>query len=370
MSILIDKHTRLIVQGITGRDGGFHAQQMIAYGTRVVAGVTPGRGGAKAHGVPVFDSVAEAVAATRANASVIYVPAAAAADAIFEAADAGVGLIVCISEGIPVRDTMAAYHHVARLRAANGNGRPRLIGPNCPGLISPGLSKVGILPGQICEPGPVGLVSRSGTLTYEVVHQLTQAGLGQSTCIGIGGDPIIGTSFIDTLELFEADPHTEAIVLIGEIGGTDEEEAAQFIKRRVRKPVVAFVAGQTAPPGKRMGHAGAIISGGSGTAAEKMAAFQAAGVPVARIPSEIPALIADALTRRRPRSRAAAGSAGRAAARRAVAGSAIRRTRARRSNGGRAAARGAAVRKASSGARNPASGRKTSARDGGRARTR
>ncbi|HKQ56488.1 MAG TPA: succinate--CoA ligase subunit alpha, partial [Candidatus Eisenbacteria bacterium] len=313
MSILIDRNTRLIVQGITGRDGGFHAQQMLTYGTHVVAGVTPGRGGEKVHGIPVFDSVAEAVSGTRANASVIYVPAAGAADAIFEAADAGLALVVCITEGIPVRDAMAAYHHVAKLRGANGNGRPRLVGPNCPGLISPGQSKVGILPGQICTPGPVGLVSRSGTLTYEVVHQLTHAGLGQSTCIGIGGDPVIGTSFIDTLELFEADPHTEAIVLIGEIGGSDEEEAAQFIKRRVRKPVVAFIAGQTAPPGKRMGHAGAIISGGSGTAAEKMAAFQAVGVPVARIPSEIPGLIADALARRRPR-RAAATRPVRAAA--------------------------------------------------------
>jgi succinyl-CoA synthetase alpha subunit len=220
MSILIDQHTRLLVQGITGRDGGFHTQQMVDYGTKVVAGVTPGRGGEKVHGVPVFDDVASAVAATRANTSVIYVPASGAADAIFEAADAGLALIVCITEGIPVRDAMAAYHHVAALRAANGNGRPRLIGPNCPGLISPGHSKVGILPGQICTPGPVGLVSRSGTLTYEVVHQLTQAGLGQSTCIGIGGDPVIGTNFVDALELFEADPHTEAIVLIGEAAAT------------------------------------------------------------------------------------------------------------------------------------------------------
>jgi succinyl-CoA synthetase alpha subunit len=361
MSILIDRHTRLVVQGITGRDGGFHAQQMIAYGTHVVAGVTPGRGGEKAHGVPVFDSVAGAVAATKANATVIYVPAAGAADAVFEAADAGIALIVCITEGIPVRDTMAAYHHVARMRAANGNGRPRLIGPNCPGLISPGQSKVGILPGQICTPGPVGLVSRSGTLTYEVVHQLTGAGLGQTTCIGIGGDPIIGTNFIDTLELFEADPHTEAIVLIGEIGGTDEEEAAQFIKRRVRKPVVAFIAGQTAPPGKRMGHAGAIITGGSGTAAEKMAAFQAAGVPVARIPSEIPALIADALTRRRPRARAAGPGRtnpranARANGGRPAAASGGRRGTARRTAvarpAGRAAARSAARGKASARAR-------------------
>ena len=308
MSILIDRHTRLIVQGITGRDGAFHAKQMIDYGTKVVAGVTPGKGGTDVHGVPVFDSVAEAVAETRANATVIYVPAPFAADAVFEAADAGVGLIVCITEGIPVRDATAAYHHVAALREANAakkgmEGRPRLVGPNCPGLISPGASKVGILPGRICKPGPVGLVSRSGTLTYEVVHQLTQAGLGQSTCIGIGGDPVIGTNFIDTLALFESDPATEAIVLIGEIGGSDEEEAAHFIKRHVHKPVVAFVAGQTAPPGKRMGHAGAIISGGSGTAAEKMEAFAVAGVPVARIPSEIPDLIAEALARRRARNR-------------------------------------------------------------------
>jgi succinyl-CoA synthetase alpha subunit len=305
VSILVDRSTRLLVQGITGRDGAFHTQQMIAYGTRVVGGVTPGKGGEKVHGVPVFDSVAEAAAATRANTTVIYVPAPFAADAIFEAADAGIALIVCITEGLPVRDTLAAWHHVARRRAAWAPGRagsspgPRLVGPNCPGLISPGLAKVGILPGQISKPGPVGVVSRSGTLTYEVVHQLTQAGLGQSTCLGIGGDPVIGTNFIDALELYEADRQTEAIVLIGEIGGSDEDEAAQYIRRHVKKPVVAFVAGQTAPPGKRMGHAGAIISGGSGTAADKMAAFAAVGVPVARIPSEIPGLIAEALGRRR-----------------------------------------------------------------------
>jgi succinyl-CoA synthetase alpha subunit len=327
MSILIDRGTRVLVQGITGRDGAFHTQQMLGYGTRVVGGVTPGKGGEKVHGVPVFDSVAEAVVATRANTSVIYVPAPFAADAIIEAADAGLALIVCITEGVPVRDALAAYHHVAALRAraaagtpagrgAGSPGRtngalptfPRLIGPNCPGLISPGLSKVGILPGQICRSGPVGVVSRSGTLTYEVVHQLTRAGLGQTTCLGIGGDPVVGTGFIDALTLFEADPQTEAIVLMGEIGGSDEEEAAQFIRKHVRKPVVAFVAGQTAPPGKRMGHAGAIISGGSGTAAEKMAAFSAAGLPVARIPSEIPDLIRAALDRRRPR-RATRGSA-------------------------------------------------------------
>src|SRR5436190_1280589 len=277
---------------------------MLAYGTRVVGGVTPGKGGGTSHGVPVFDSVAEAAARSRANASVIYVPAPFAADAIIEAADAGIHVIVCITEGVPVRDALAAYHHVARLRESNSakdgaSGFPRLIGPNCPGLISPGLSKVGILPGHICKPGPVGVVSRSGTLTYEVVHQLTRAGLGQTTCLGIGGDPVIGTNFIDALQLFEADPATRAIVLMGEIGGSDEEEAAQFIRKHVKKPVVAFIAGQTAPPGKRMGHAGAIISGGSGTAAEKVAAFAAAGVPVARIPSEIPSLVAQSLERRR-----------------------------------------------------------------------
>jgi len=303
VSILVDKSTRLVVQGITGRDGAFHTEQMLAYGTRVVAGVTPGKGGEAVHGVPVYESVADAVAATRANASVIYVPAPFAADAIYEAADAGLQLIVCITEGVPVRDTLAVYHYVARLRRESGRPGPRLVGPNCPGLISPGLSKVGILPGHICKPGPVGVVSRSGTLTYEVVHPLSRAGLGQSTCLGIGGDPVVGTHFVDALEQFEADPATEAVVVIGEIGGTDEEEATQYIRRHVRKPVVAFVAGQTAPPGKRMGHAGAIISGGSGTAAEKMAAFEAAGVPVARIPSEIPSLIAQALERRRGRAR-------------------------------------------------------------------
>jgi len=291
VSILIDKNTRLVVQGITGRDGAFHTRQMLDYGTKVVASVTPGKGGEKVHEVPVFDSVADAVRATRANTSVIYVPAAFAADAIFEAADAGVALIVCITEGIPVRDTLAAWHDVADRRERAGLGRPRLVGPNCPGLISPGQSKVGILPGHICKAGPIGVVSRSGTLTYEVVHQLTRAGLWQSTCLGIGGDPVIGTNFIDALGMYEADDATRAIVLMGEIGGSDEEEAAQYIKRHVKKPVVAFIAGQTAPAGKRMGHAGAIISGGSGTAAEKMAAFEAAGVPVARIPSEIPSLI-------------------------------------------------------------------------------
>jgi succinyl-CoA synthetase alpha subunit len=304
VSILIDRNTRLIVQGITGRDGAFHTQQMVAYGTNVVAGVTPGKGGSQVHGVPVFDSVAAAVEATKANTSVIYVPAPFAADAIHEAADAGLALIVCITEGVPVRDTLGAFHKVFALRGPNNAlGRPRLIGPNCPGLITPGQAKVGILPGQICTPGPVGVVSKSGTLTYEVVKQLTDHGLGQTTCLGIGGDPVIGTDFIDALSMFEADGKTEAIVLMGEIGGNAEEQAAQFIKRHVSKPVVAFVAGQTAPPGKRMGHAGAIISGGTGTAAEKMAAFEAAGVPVARIPSEIPALVAELLQRRRARKK-------------------------------------------------------------------
>jgi succinyl-CoA synthetase alpha subunit len=358
VSVLIDRGTRLIVQGITGRDGAFHTRQMIDYGTKVVAGVTPGKGGTEIHGVPVFDSVAEAVQATRANASVIYVPAPFAADAVFEAADAGIALIVCITEGLPVRDATAAWHHVAALRDRNGNGKPRLIGPNCPGLISPGLSKVGILPGHICKPGPIGLVSRSGTLTYEVVHQLTHAGLGQSTCIGIGGDPVIGTSFIDTLAAFEADPQTEAIVLIGEIGGTDEEEAAHFIRRHVRKPVVAFIAGQTAPPGKRMGHAGAIISGGAGTAAEKMAAFQAAGVPVARIPSEIPRLISESLERWRARHRGERnGKSGRVTAGRAARPRARKRARTKAKTS--AAGRGKARRtpKAASRARRTARGR-------------
>ncbi len=310
MSILIDRNTRLIVQGITGRDGAFHTQQMVAYGTHVVGGVTPGKGGSEVHGVPVFDSVAEAVEATRANATVIYVPAPFAADAVHEAADAGIALIVCITEGVPVRDTLGAFHKVLALRGEkNPLGRPRLVGPNCPGLISPGQAKVGILPGHICTPGPVGVVSKSGTLTYEVVKQLTDQGLGQTTCLGIGGDPVIGTDFIDALTLFEADGRTEAIVLMGEIGGNAEEQAAHFIKRHVTKPVVAFVAGQTAPPGKRMGHAGAIISGGTGTAAEKMAAFEAAGVPVARIPSEIPALVSELLQRRRARKRNGAAKA-------------------------------------------------------------
>jgi succinyl-CoA synthetase alpha subunit len=286
VSILLDEKTRVVVQGITGRDGSFHAGQMMEYGTRVVAGVTPGKGGQKFEGkVPIFNSVHDAVAATGANTSVIYVRAPFAADAICEAADAGTKLVVCISEGVPVRDMTRVIPFIKERGV-------RLVGPNCPGLIAPGKKvKVGILPASIHIPGPVGVVSRSGTLTYEVVFQLTRAGMGQSTCIGIGGDPVIGTNFIDTLGMFQVDDETEAIVVIGEIGGSDEEEAARFIKANVTKPVVSFIAGQTAPPGKRMGHAGAIVSGGTGTAAEKIAAFKAVGVPVARIPSEITGLL-------------------------------------------------------------------------------
>jgi len=303
MSILIDRKTKVVVQGITGRDGSFHTQQMLSYGTSVVAGVTPGKAGETLHGVPVFNTVSDAVAETGANTSVIYVPPAFAVDAIYEAADAGAELVVCITEGIPASDVLKVYHYL------QGTGT-RLVGPNCPGVISPGLSKVGILPGQICAPGSVGVVSRSGTLTYEVVYQLTQAGIGQSTCIGIGGDPVIGTNFIDCLSMFEADPKTEAVVLIGEIGGTDEEEAAEFYKQHMTKPVVAFIAGRTAPPGKRMGHAGAIISGGKGTAEEKIKAFQAVRVPVAERPDQIPELI------KRRLSGARGAGAGQAAAKR------------------------------------------------------
>jgi len=286
MSILIGKETRLVVQGITGREGAFHTQQMIDYGTQVVAGVTPGKGGEWVHGVPVFDTVKEAVNATGANTSIVYVPASFAPDAIMEAADAGIGLIVCISEGIPVLD-------MVRVRHVLDHTNSRLIGPNCPGVITPGEAKVGIMPGHIHIPGSVGLVSRSGTLTYEVVQALSDRGLGQSTAVGIGGDPIIGTNFIDLLRLFEADPMTDHVVLIGEIGGSDEERAAQFIAAEMSKPVTAFIAGRTAPPGKRMGHAGAIIEGGEGTAQEKIAAFEAVGVPVARQPAEVAELVAE-----------------------------------------------------------------------------
>ena len=287
MAVLLTRDTRLLVQGITGREGSFHARQAAEYGTQVVAGVTPGKGGLTQDGVPVFDTVYEAVRETGANASVVFVPPPVAADAVMEAADAELPLIVCITEGIPTLDMMRAIEFV--------RGRPsRLIGPNCPGLITAGQAKAGIIPGHICREGRVGIVSKSGTLTYEAIHQLTQLGLGQSTCIGIGGDPLIGTSFIDALELFEADEETEAVVLIGEIGGHAEEDAAAYITERVRKPVVGFIAGQTAPPGRRMGHAGAIISGGQGTAESKMAALQAAGVSVVKSPAEI----GDAIARR------------------------------------------------------------------------
>ncbi len=289
MSILIDRRTRVVVQGITGRDGSFHARQMREYGTAIVAGVTPGKGGQRFEdSVPVFNTVAEAVERTGANTSVIYVPPALAGGAIAEAADAGLSLIVCITEGIPVVEMMRVMPYV-REKAA------RLIGPNCPGLISPGQAKVGIIPGQICAPGRVGLVSRSGTLTYEVVNHLTRNGIGQSTCVGIGGDPIIGTNFIDVLAAFQADPETDVIVMMGEIGGTDEQRAAAYVQAHVTKPVVGFIAGQTAPPGRRMGHAGAIISGSSGTAAEKMAAFTASGIAVMRRPVDVVDLVRERL---------------------------------------------------------------------------
>ena len=286
MAILVDRETRLLVQGITGRAGEFHARRMIAYGTQVVAGVTPGKGGQKACDgqVPVFNTVREAVAATGANASIVYVPARYAPDAMLEAGDAGIPLVVCITEGIPV-------HDMIQVNARLEKQQVRLIGPNCPGILSPGEASVGIIPGHIAMPGPVGVVSRSGTLTYEVVQALTACGIGQSTCVGVGGDPIVGTTFVDVLDMFGRDPSTEQVVLIGEIGGSDEERAAQFIAEHTTKPVVAFVAGRTAPPGKRMGHAGAIVEGSSGTAMEKIAAFQAAGVPVAGHPGQVPDLL-------------------------------------------------------------------------------
>jgi succinyl-CoA synthetase alpha subunit len=293
MAIFIDKGTRLVVQGITGRDGSFHTGQMMEYGTQVVAGVTPGKGGQTFQGpngktVPIFNTMDQAVSRTGANTSVVYVPPAFAADAVLEAADSGVKLVVAITEGVPVLD-MARAHAFARDHGV------RVIGPNCPGLISPGKSKVGILPAQIVAEGPIGLVSRSGTLTYEAVYQLTNVGLGQTTCVGIGGDPLIGTNFIDCLRAFEADPDTTAVVMIGEIGGTDEQEAAAFVSAHMKKPVVGFIAGQTAPPGRRMGHAGAIISGSAGTAAEKVKAFQDNGIAVATRPADIVGLIQQAL---------------------------------------------------------------------------
>jgi len=286
MGILVGKHTRLLVQGITGREGSFHTQQMKEYGTNVVGGVTPGKGGEWVHGIPVFDTVKEAVNATDANTSIIYVPARFAADAIMEAADANIKLIICITEGVPVLDMVRVQRFLKRKEV-------RLIGPNCPGIITPGEAKVGIMPAQIHQSGNVGLLSRSGTLTYEVVQALTDRGVGQSTAVGIGGDPIIGSNFIDILRLFESDPLTDQVVLIGEIGGTDEQKAARFIAEHMTKPVTAFVAGRTAPSGKRMGHAGAIIEGGEGTAQEKIKAFEAVGVKVARLSDEVASIVAE-----------------------------------------------------------------------------
>ncbi len=289
MSVFVDAGTKLVVQGITGRDGSFHARQMMEYGTHVVAGVTPGKGGQRfADTVPVFNTVADAVQETGANTSVVYVPARFAADAVYEAADAGMELIVCITEGVPVLEMTKVMPYL-RERGT------RLIGPNCPGVISPGRSKVGIIPGDICREGHIGVVSRSGTLTYEIIHQLSRRSFGQTSCIGIGGDPIIGTNFIDCLAAFEADPDTKAIVMIGEIGGTDEQQAAQYVTDHVTKPVVGFIAGQTAPPGRRMGHAGAIISGSSGTAAEKIAAFDEAGIAVMKRPADVVPLLNERL---------------------------------------------------------------------------
>lgn len=285
MSVYADASNRVVVQGITGREGAFHTRQMLDYGTAVVAGVTPGKGGQEVHGVPVHDTVRGAVAASGADTAVVFVPARFALDAILESLASGISLVVAITEGLPVHDMMVAARHASSLGAV-------LIGPNCPGLITPGQSKLGIIPGSIVSPGPVGVVSRSGTLTYEVLYALTARGIGQSTAVGIGGDPVQGTKFVDVLARFEADPATRAIVLIGEIGGTDEEAAAEYIDRHVAKPVVAFIAGRTAPPGRRMGHAGAIISGGKGTAQEKMKALEAAGIPVARHPDEIAELVA------------------------------------------------------------------------------
>jgi succinyl-CoA synthetase alpha subunit len=310
MSILLHKSSRVICQGFTGKQGTFHSEQCIAYGTKLVGGVTPGRSGQRHLGLPVFDTAEQAVKATGADVSMIYVPAAGAADAILEAADAGIGLIVCITEGIPVND-------MVKVKAALAGRAVRLVGPNCPGVITPGEAKVGIMPGFIHQPGRIGIVSRSGTLTYEAVFQTTQLELGQSTCVGIGGDPVRGMNFVDVLALFEADSGTDGIIMVGEIGGADEEAAATFIRRHVAKPVVAYIAGVTAPAGKRMGHAGAVIAGGKGTAADKYAALEAAGVRTVRSPAELGSAIAAALRRRRPRKAIANAAAARRAGKRA-----------------------------------------------------
>jgi succinyl-CoA synthetase alpha subunit len=322
LSILVDRNTKVVVQGITGRDGSFHALQMKEYGTKVVAGVTPGKGGEKVDGIPVFNSVKEAVEKVKANTSVIYVPAKFAVDAIYESADAGIKLIVCISEGIPPNDMLKIYNYLK-------NTNTRLVGPNSPGVITPGVCKVGIMPGQIHQKGSVGVVSRSGTLTYEVVYHLTLNGLGQSTCIGIGGDQIIGTNFIDCLSMFEKDPQTKAVVLIGEIGGTDEEDAAEYIKKNLTKPVVAFIAGRTAPPGKRMGHAGAIIAGGTGTAKEKVEAFNKVGIKVATSPAEVANLVKDELEKLRKKEKGTRKKVKKVVSKRKIAGKTRKTVKAR-----------------------------------------